>query len=100
MFYLNKNDRTDHWVGHFKRKELYINDLFKRKHINKEMETELTEMDSITDNLAVNEEANVDEAIPNDLRKEQNSQEYKETTIMDIENIETFETRTKVNTIK
>ena len=35
------------------------------------MEAELNEMDSRTDNLAVNEEANFDEAIPIDLRKEQ-----------------------------
>ena len=33
-FYLNKNDRTAHWVGHSKLKELYINDLFKIKHMN------------------------------------------------------------------
>ena len=35
------------------------------------MEAELTKMDSRNDNLAVNEEANVDEAIPVDIRKEQ-----------------------------
>ena len=33
------------------------------------METEQTEMDSKTDHLAVTEEANVDEAIPINLRK-------------------------------
>ena len=33
------------------------------------MEAELTEMDSITDNVVVTEEANVDEAIPIDLKK-------------------------------
>ena len=33
------------------------------------MEDELTEMDSKIDHLAVTEEANVDEAIPIDLRK-------------------------------
>ena len=32
--------------------------------MNEAMEAELTEMDSRTDNLAVTEEANVDEAIP------------------------------------
>ena len=37
--------------------------------MNKKMEAELTEMDSRTDNLAVSEYANVDEAIPIDLRK-------------------------------
>ena len=33
------------------------------------MEAELTEIDSKTDHLAVTEEANVDEAIPINLRK-------------------------------
>ena len=37
--------------------------------MNEAMEAELTEMDSKTDNLEVSEEANVDEAIPIDLRK-------------------------------
>ena len=68
-FYLNKNDRTAHWVGHSKLKELDINDFFEIKHTNEEMEAKLTEMDSRTDNLAVTEEENVDEAIPIYLRK-------------------------------
>ena len=66
-FYLNKNDRMAHWFGQSKLNELDINDFFKRRHMNKSMEDELTEMDSRTDNLAVTEEANVDEAIPIDL---------------------------------
>ena len=33
-FYLNKNDRTAHWIGHSKLKELYINDFFKREQMN------------------------------------------------------------------
>ena len=70
IIYLNKNDRTAHWVGHSKLKELFINDFFKRKQMNEEMEAELTEMDSRTDNLEATEEANVDEAISTDLRKE------------------------------
>ena len=35
--------------------------------MNEKMEAEQTEMDSRTDNLAVFEEANVDEAIPIDI---------------------------------
>ena len=62
------------------------------------MEAELTEMDSRTENLAVTEEANVDEAIPIGLRKERSTESYKETMNIDIENIDTFETRTTVNT--
>ena len=57
-------------------------------------------MDSKTDNLAVTEEANVDEAIPIDIKKEQNTQAYKDIMDNDIENISTFEKRNKVNTIK
>ena len=64
------------------------------------MEAELTEMDSKTYHLAVTEEANIDEAIPTDLKKEQNTQSYKDTTSTDIDKINTFEKRNKVNTIK
>ena len=64
------------------------------------METEPTEMDSGTDNLAVSEEANVDEAIPIDLVKEQSTEAYKETMSKDINNIDTYETITKFNTTK
>ena len=48
-------------------------------------------MDSKTDHLVVTEEANVDEAIQIDLKKEQNTQAYKDTMDIDIENISTFE---------
>ena len=37
--------------------------------MNEEMESELIEIDSKTDNLAVTEDASVDESIPIDLRK-------------------------------
>ena len=57
------------------------------------MEAELTKTDSRTDNLAVSDEANVDEAIPIDLRKEQSTESYKEKMIKDINNINTYETR-------
>ena len=45
--------------------------------MNEKMEATLTEMDSRTDNFAVSENANVDEAIPIDLRKEQSTKAYK-----------------------
>ena len=45
--------------------------------MNEEMKSELTEMDSIPGNLAVSEDANVDENIPTDLRKEQSTEAYK-----------------------
>ena len=57
-------------------------------------------MDSRTDNLEVTEEANADEAIPIGLRKELRKEAYKETMSIDIENVDAFETRTKVNITK
>ena len=65
------------------------------------MEAELTESSEInskTDNLAVTEEAYVDEAIPIYLLKERNKQAYKKTMKFYIENINTFGKRNKVNT--
>ena len=41
--------------------------------MNEAMGDELTEMDSITDSLAVTEESNVDEDIPIYLEKEQST---------------------------
>ena len=64
------------------------------------MEAELTEMGSRTDNLAIYEEANVDEDIPIHLIKEQSTEAYKETMSKDINNIDTYETIKKVNTTK
>ena len=64
------------------------------------MEAELTEMDSRTENLAVTEEANVDEAITINIGKERSTEAYKGTMSIDIEDIDTFETITKVNTTK
>ena len=62
--------------------------------------TELSEMKSKNYHLAVTEEANVDEAIPIDLRKERNKKSYKDTMSIDIGKINTFEKRNKVNTTK
>ena len=39
----------------------------------------------INDNLEVTEEANVDEAIPIDIKKERNTQAFKETMNIDID---------------
>ena len=50
--------------------------------------------------MAVSEDATVDEAIPIDIRKERNTKAYKETMRKDIENIDTYENRTKVNIAK
>ena len=66
--------------------------------MNEEMEAELTKTDSRPNNLAVSEDASVDKAVPIDIRKERNKKSYKETMSQDIKNIDTYETRTKVNT--
>ena len=52
------------------------------------------------DNVAVSEDESVDEAIPIDIRKERKTKAYKETVSQDINNIDTYETRKKVNTTK
>ena len=78
-------------------KELYIDDFYKRKQMNEKMEAELTEMDSIPDHLAVSEDESVDKAVPTHIRKERNTKAYNDTMGQDIENIDTYETRTKVN---
>ena len=41
--YLNKNNRTSHWVGHSALEELYTIDLKKTKHMIEETEAEMTE---------------------------------------------------------
>ena len=64
--YLHKGDRTSHWFGHSKIKELDTIDFFERKQMIEDMEAELTDLsdiDSKTDNLAVTEEAYVYEDI-------------------------------------
>ena len=57
----------------------------------------MTKMYLITDHLADSENEGADEAVPIHIRKERKTKAYKETTSQDIENIDTFETRTKVN---
>ena len=64
------------------------------------MEAQQTKTDSRHDNLAVSEDASVDEAVPIDIRKERNTKAYKEKMGRYIKNIDTYETITKVNTIK
>ena len=66
--------------------------------MNEEIEADLTKMDSRPDNLTVHEDASVDETVPIDTRKEQDTKAYTETMSKDIENIENDETRTKFNT--
>ena len=68
--------------------------------MNGEMESELTKTDSRPDNLAALEDASVDESVPIDVRKERKTKAYKYTMSQNIENIHTYETRTKVNTKK
>ena len=50
--YISKDDRTAHFVGHYQLKELDIDDSYKRKLMNEEMEAEMTKMDLLPDPLA------------------------------------------------
>ena len=52
--------------------------------------TKLSEIDSKTDNLAVTENADVDEAIPFYLLKEQKTQAYQKKMNINIEKINIF----------
>ena len=57
----------------------------------------MTRMDLTSDHLTYSKDEGADEAIPIHIRKERRAKAYKETTSKDIETIETYETRTKVN---
>ena len=57
-------------------------------------------MDPIPEHLAVSEDESADEAVPIHIRKERKTKAYNDTMGQDIENIDTYETRTKVNTKK
>ena len=66
-FYLNKNDRTAHWVVHYQLKWLDTIGFVEINQMNEEMEAELiesSEIDARNDNLEVTEEEVFDEAIP------------------------------------
>ena len=52
--------------------------------MNEEMEAKQNKTDSRPDNLEVSEDASVDEAVPIDIRKEQNTKAYKKTMSKDI----------------
>ena len=68
--YINNNDRTAHFVGHSKLKELDIDDFYERKQMNDEMEAEMNKMDVKHGNLTDSEDKSIDEAIPIQIRKE------------------------------
>ena len=68
--------------------------------MNEEMEAVFMKMDSIPYHLAVSEDENVDKAVPINIRKERKTKAYKETTSQDINNTDTYVTRTKVNKTK
>ena len=99
-FYISKSDRKAHFFGHYRLKELDIDGFYKRKQMNETMQAELTEMDSIPDHLSVSEDESVEESVPIRIRKEIKTKAYKETMSQDISNIDTYETRTKVNATK
>ena len=62
--------------------------------------TELSEVDSKTNYLAVTEEANIDEAVPIYLEKNETHKHIIYTMDIDIDKVNTFEKRNKVSKIK
>ena len=89
--YISNNDRTAHFVGHSKLKELDIDNFYKRKQMNEEMEAEMNEIDVKHGKKAYSEDANVDEAIPIQIMKERTTEAYKETMNQYIETIDKYE---------
>ena len=76
-FYINKNYRTAHFVGHSKLTPLDCFDLYERKEINENMENEMKIMnDKIVENPFKDDE-NFDEAIPMQIIKERTTEAYK-----------------------
>ena len=72
--YINNNDRTAHFVGHSKLKELDIDDFYERKHTHEYTEAEMKEMDVKQGKKAYSEDANVEEEIPIQIRKERTTE--------------------------
>ena len=68
--YINNNDRTAHFVGHYELTPLDIVDFYERKQINENMETEMKEMKKKLGKNALSEDDNFDEAILIQIRKE------------------------------
>ena len=66
--------------------------------MNEEMEAEMTKMYLTSDHLSDSKDEGADEAVPIDIIKERNTKAYKETMSQYIEHVNTYETRTKVNT--
>ena len=63
-FHVSNNNITAHFFGHSKLKELDIDDFYKRKHTNEDIEAEMKEMDVKQGKKAYSEDDNFDEAIP------------------------------------
>ena len=61
--------------------------------MNDEIEAEMNEMDVKHEKKAYSEDANVDEAIPIQIRKERTTEAHKDTMNQDIETIDKYEDR-------
>ena len=81
-------------------KELDIDDFYERIQTNKDMESEMKEMDVKKGKLAYWEDANVYKAIPTQSRKERTTESHKETMNQDIETIDKYENRLVVQKTK
>ena len=57
-------------------------------------------MDSRPDNLAVSEGESVNEDVLINIRKERQTKSYKDIMSQDINNVDTYDTRTNINTTK
>ena len=57
---ISNNYRAAHFVGHSKLKELDIDNFYKRKQMNEEMESEMNKMDLTPGNMVDSEDESVD----------------------------------------
>ena len=76
-FYINNNDGTAHFILHYKLTPLDIVDFYEIQQINENMETEMKEMNDKLGENPFKDDANFDEAIPIQIRKERTTQAYK-----------------------
>ena len=68
-FYINNNDRTAHFVGHYRLTPLDYVDFYERKDINENMENEMKEINEKIVENPYKDDVNFDEAIPMQIRK-------------------------------
>ena len=95
-FYINNNDRTAHFVGHYQLAPLDYTDFYERKDVNENMENEMKEINEKIVEKPYKDDVNFDEAIPMQIRKEITTEAYKDNMDQDIKFVEKNENSKKI----